>query len=94
MLAGRVRVRARTNRPAVSNGTTSANTCDDIRSPAAGLSATVGVLDKVYATGRKCAAGFRKTMRIVFDDPEAQVELPRRPQRRVQSGSYSGRVPN
>ena len=33
-----------------------------------GLKVTVDVLDKVYATGRRCAAGFRKTMRIVFDE--------------------------
>ena len=25
------------------------------------------ILDKVYATGRKCAAGFKKAMKIVFD---------------------------
>ena len=27
----------------------------------------VSILDKVYATGRKCAAGFKKAMKIVFD---------------------------
>jgi hypothetical protein len=27
----------------------------------------VGVLGKVYATGRTCAAGFKKAMTIVFD---------------------------
>ena len=27
----------------------------------------VRVLEKVYETGRKCAAGFKETMRIVFD---------------------------
>jgi hypothetical protein len=35
---------------------------------ATGLRVTAAVLDKVYATGRKCAAGFKQTMRIVFDD--------------------------
>ncbi len=34
----------------------------------AGLRVTVGILDKVYATGRKYAAGFRTSMAIVFDD--------------------------
>jgi hypothetical protein len=32
-----------------------------------GLKVTVRVLEKVYETGRKCAAGFKKTMKIVFD---------------------------
>jgi hypothetical protein len=32
-----------------------------------GLKVRVSILDKVYATGRKCAAGFKKTMKIVFD---------------------------
>jgi N-acyl-D-aspartate/D-glutamate deacylase len=32
-----------------------------------GLTVTVGILEKVYATGQRCAAGFKKTMRIVFD---------------------------
>ena len=29
---------------------------------------TVDILDKVYQTGRKYAADFKETMRIVFDD--------------------------
>ena len=33
-----------------------------------GLRVTVGLLEKVYATGRKCAADFKATMKIVFDD--------------------------
>lgn len=33
-----------------------------------GLRVTVSLLDKVYATGRKCATHFKKTMKIVFDD--------------------------
>jgi hypothetical protein len=32
-----------------------------------GLTVQVGILDKVYQTGRKCAAGFKKSMKIVFD---------------------------
>ena len=33
-----------------------------------GLRVTVGILDKVYEIGRKCAQGFKKAMKIVFDD--------------------------
>jgi hypothetical protein len=32
-----------------------------------GLRVVVGLLAKVYATGRKCVAGFKKAMKIVFD---------------------------
>lgn len=32
-----------------------------------GLKIKVRILDKMYKTGRKCAAGFKKTMKIVFD---------------------------
>ncbi|VTS09499.1 ISAzo13 family transposase [Gemmata obscuriglobus] len=32
-----------------------------------GLRVVVGLLGKVYATGRKCVAGFKKAMQIVFD---------------------------
>jgi hypothetical protein len=32
-----------------------------------GLTVQVSILEKVYATGRKCAAGFKKRMKIVFD---------------------------
>ena len=32
-----------------------------------GLKVTVRILEKVYETGRKCTAGFKKTMKIVFD---------------------------
>ena len=35
---------------------------------ATGLEVEVGILEKVYETGRKCSEGFRETMRIVFDD--------------------------
>ena len=34
----------------------------------AGLAVTVDVIDQVYETGRKCARGFKQTMKIVFDD--------------------------
>jgi hypothetical protein len=33
----------------------------------AGLKVKVSILEKVYETGRKCAAGFKQTMKIVFD---------------------------
>lgn len=35
---------------------------------AAGLGVVVEVLDKVYQTGRKYAQGFKKSMKILFDD--------------------------
>lgn len=33
-----------------------------------GLTVTVDILTGVYATGKKCAAEFLNTMRILFDD--------------------------
>lgn len=33
-----------------------------------GLSVTVSILDKAYATGRKYAEGFRENLKILFDD--------------------------
>jgi hypothetical protein len=33
-----------------------------------GLRVTVDILDKVYEVGRKCTNGFKKAMKIVFDD--------------------------
>ena len=33
----------------------------------AGLKVEVSILEKVYATGCKCAEGFKETMKIVFD---------------------------
>jgi hypothetical protein len=33
-----------------------------------GLRVTVNILDKLYQTGRKCVAGFKQNMRVVFDD--------------------------
>lgn len=35
---------------------------------ATGLEVEVRILEKVYETGRKCAAGFKETMKIVFDE--------------------------
>ena len=35
---------------------------------ATGLGVVVGVLDKVYQTGRKYAEGFKKNMKILFDN--------------------------
>src|SRR3954463_8249877 len=35
---------------------------------ATGLEVEVSILEKGYETGRKCAAGFKETMRIVFDE--------------------------
>jgi hypothetical protein len=32
-----------------------------------GLKVEVGVLEKVYETGRKCTAGFKESMKIAFD---------------------------
>jgi hypothetical protein len=33
-----------------------------------GLHVKANIINKVYATGRKCSEGFKETMRIVFDD--------------------------
>jgi hypothetical protein len=33
-----------------------------------GLEVTVDILDQVYQTGRKYAADFKETMKIVFDE--------------------------
>jgi len=35
---------------------------------ATGLRVTTGILERVYATGRKCAEGFKQNMKIVFDE--------------------------
>ena len=32
-----------------------------------GLKVTVDMIDKVYEIGRKCAKGFKETMKIAFD---------------------------
>jgi hypothetical protein len=40
----------------------------DKTSTTTGLKAFVHIIDKVYETGRKVAADFKETMRIVFDD--------------------------
>ena len=47
-----------------------------------GLRVTVDILDKVYQTGRKYAAGFKEGMKIVFDEI-----LPKWNYRAVPSGS-------
>ena len=49
---------------------------------ATGLEVTVGILDKVYRTGRRYAVDFKETMRIVFDDV-----LPKWNYRAIPSGS-------
>jgi Rhodopirellula transposase DDE domain len=36
-------------------------------STSTGLQVTVDILDKVYDTGRRCAAGFKQNMKIIFD---------------------------
>lgn len=33
-----------------------------------GLRVTVGILEKIYATGRKCEEGFKANMKIIFDE--------------------------
>jgi hypothetical protein len=33
-----------------------------------GLKTRVRVLERVYETGRKCAEGFKETMKIAFDE--------------------------
>ncbi len=53
-----------------------------------GLRVTVDILDKVYRTGRKDAAGFKEGMKIVFDDILAEVELHGGPGPVMISGSY------
>jgi len=52
-----------------------------------GLSAFVHVIDKVYQTGRKVVADFKKTMRIVFDE-----FLPRWNYRAIPLAQASGKV--
>jgi hypothetical protein len=32
-----------------------------------GMKVKVSILDKAYETGRKCAAGFKQSMKIAFD---------------------------
>ena len=51
---------------------------------ATGLAVEVSVLEKVYETGRKCAAGFKESMRIAFDE-----DLPAWNYRAVPSNSGS-----
>jgi hypothetical protein len=37
-------------------------------STSTGLGVTVNIMEKVYETGRKYAAGFKESMKIVFDE--------------------------
>ena len=55
-----------------------------------GLKVKVRILDKVYATGQKCAAGFKKSMKIVFTPscPSNYRALPRRVRQKLFS-AYS-----
>ena len=54
-----------------------------------GLRVVVEVLDKVYQTGRKYAEGFKKDMKIVFDEYPPEVELPCHPCELMKPGTYS-----
>ncbi len=58
-----------------------------------GLKVKVSILDKVYETGRKYAAGFKKTMKFVFDKVLPKMELSGCPRARVKSASYSRPIP-
>ena len=42
----------------------------------AGLKVVACILDKVYAAGRKVAAGFKESMRIVFDKHLRHMLIP------------------
>ena len=44
-----------------------------------GLKVYVEILDKIYQTGRKVAATFKETMKIVFDDDLPQWNYTVRP---------------
>ena len=55
-----------------------------------GLKVKVSILDKVYETGRKYAAGFKKTMKIVFDEFLPKWNYRAVPQSVWKSGSVSG----
>ena len=55
---------------------------------ATGLSVVVEMLEKVYQTGRKYAEGFKKDMKIVFDEYPPQVELPGDPYDLMKPGTY------
>ena len=52
----------------------------------------MSVLEKVYETGRKCAAGFKESMKIAFDKC-SQSGTTVRSHSHVKSGSYSRPVP-
>ena len=52
-----------------------------------GLRVTVSLLDKVYATGRKYAEGFKKNHENRLRRPPPEVELPGPPANLMKSGS-------
>ena len=58
-----------------------------------GLKVKVSVLDKVYETGRKYAAGFKKTMKIVCDEFLPKWNYRAVPPVSVKSGSCFRPVP-
>ena len=58
-----------------------------------GLKVKVSILDKVYETGRKYAAGFKKTMKIVFDEFLPKWNYRAVPPVSVKSGSCFRPVP-
>ena len=58
-----------------------------------GLHVTVSILDKVYATGRKYAAGLQEQHEDPLRRPPPEVELPHRPATQLKSGNHSGRNP-
>lgn len=53
-----------------------------------GLHVTVGLLDKIYATGRKYAEDFKENMKILFDDYLPKWNYRAVPQLELKSGSY------
>ena len=58
-----------------------------------GLKVKVSIFDKVYETGRKYAAGFKKTMKIVFDEFLPKWNYRAVPQSSVKSESCFRPVP-
>jgi len=53
-----------------------------------GLQVAVNILDKVYQAGRKVAADFKQTMRIVFDNVLPRFNYRAIPGPQPMSGSY------
>ena len=60
-----------------------------------GMRVKVSILDKVYATGRKCAAGFKKAMKIVSTAsfPNGTIQPFPSQYETTRSGTYSVTVP-